>query len=102
MPDDKNQPKPSPGPLAGATVLCFEGDQLEEGLWEIGVYLGQDGYVYYVYAEQKSGQVKKTVLGKRKVGEYLRWVDGLFQPGTLPSENNAIHFRAARKLREMI
>jgi hypothetical protein len=41
-------------------------------------------------------------LGKRKVGEYLRWVDGLFQPGTLPSENNAIHFRAARKLRELI
>jgi hypothetical protein len=102
MPDNKNQPKQSIGALAGATVLSFEGHQLEEGLWEIGVYLGKDGYVYYIYAEQKGGQVKKTVLGKRKVGEYLRWVDGLFLPGTLPSENNAIHFRAARKLREFI
>ena len=33
---------------------------------------------------------------------YLRGVDGLFHPGGIPAGENAIHFRAARKLRELI
>lgn len=90
------------GALSGATMLGCEGKQLNDDLWETGVYLGTDGFVYYVYAEEKRGQIKRTILGKRAVGEYLRWVDELFVPGNLPSESNAVHFRAARKLRELI
>ena len=84
------------------TVLGFEGQELKRGLWENGVYLGKDGFVYHVTASQARGGLRKTVTGKRAVGEYLRWVDGLFRPGELPSEANGIHYRAARKLRELI
>ncbi|HET9529100.1 MAG TPA: hypothetical protein VFQ92_02020 [Blastocatellia bacterium] len=102
MRDDRRQSRKYPEALSGATVLNAEGRQINEDLWESGVYLGTDGFVYYVYAEEKKGQIKTTVLGKRSVGEYLRWVDGLFVPGTLPSESNAVHFLAARRLRELI
>lgn len=84
------------------TVLGFEGEELKKGLWENGVYLGTDGFVYHVNARQARGGLQKTITGKRAVGEYLRWVDGLFRHGELPSEANGIHYRAARKLRELI
>lgn len=84
------------------TLLGSEGRQLAEGIWENGVYLGRDGFVYHITVKTKRGQVKSHIAGKRAVGEYLRWVDGLFRPGELPSASNAIHYRAARKLRELI
>jgi len=84
------------------TLLGNEGRELSKGIWENGVYLGRDGFVYHIIIRQKKGRVKSQVEGKRSVGEYLRWVDGLFRPGELPSASNAIHYRAARKLREII
>ncbi len=84
------------------SLLGFEGQELKKGLWESGVYLGNDGFVYHITARQSRGGLQKGVAGKRAVGEYLRWVDGLFRPGELPSEVNGIHYRAARKLRELI
>lgn len=84
------------------TLLECEGDELKKGLWESAVYLGKDGFVYHISARQARGGLQKTVAGKRAVGEYLRWVDGLFRPGELPSEANGIHYRAARKLRELL
>lgn len=85
-----------------STLLGSEGRQLSDGIWENGVYLGKDGFVYHITIRQKKGRAKSHVEGKRSVGEYLRWVDGLFRPGELPSASNAIHYRAARKLREII
>jgi len=82
--------------------LGVEGKELKKGLWENGVYLGTDGFIYHIIVRQARGGLQKTVAGKRAVGEYLRWVDGLFRPGELPSEANGIHYRAARKLRELI
>ena len=84
------------------TLLGCDGEELKKGLWENGVYLGKDGFVYHISARQARGGLQKTVAGKRAVGEYLRWVDGLFRPGELPSEANGIHYRAARKLRELL
>jgi hypothetical protein len=84
------------------TLLGFDGEELKKGLWENGVYLGKDGFVYHISARLGRGGLQKTVAGKRAVGEYLRWVDGLFRPGELPSEANGIHYRAARLLRELI
>jgi hypothetical protein len=84
------------------TPLGTEGRELKNGLWEIGVYLGKDGFVYHIVAEEGKGGLKVRVAGKRAVGEYLRWVDGLFRPGELPGEASGIHYRAARKLREVI
>ena len=84
------------------TLLGFEGSELKRGLWENGVYFGTDGFVYHISASQGRGGIQKTIKGKRAVGDYLRWVDGLFRPGELPSEANGIHYRAARKLRELI
>lgn len=86
----------------GGTVLGSEGRELKKGLWETGVYLGKDGFIYHITATQKSGGLHKSIKGKRTVGEYLRWVDGLFRPGELPSASNGVHYRAARKLREML
>jgi len=83
-------------------VLGSEGSELKKGLWENGVYLGTDGFVYHITASQARGGIKKQVVSKRQVGEYLRWVDGLFRPGELPGEANAVHYRAARLLRELI
>lgn len=84
------------------TILGFDGQELRKGLWESGVYLGTDGFVYQITATQGRDGLHKRISGKRAVGEYLRWVDGLFRPGELPSEANGIHYRAARKLRELI
>jgi hypothetical protein len=89
-------------PAIDGTVLVQDGDELMKGLWEVGVYWGTDGYVYYVVADLKDGDVIPSIVSKRPVGEYLRWVDGLFRPGEVPSESAGIHFRAARKLRELI
>ena len=88
--------------LAQGTLLGTEGAELRKGLWENSVYLGSDNYVYQLTGEQGRGGLKTTIAGKRPVGEYLRWVDGLFRPGEIPSEKNAIHYRAARKLRELL
>ena len=84
------------------SLLESEGRELKEGLWENAVYLGADDFVYHIVATQARGGIQKRVAGKRAVGEYLRWVDGLFRPGELPGEANGIHYRAARKLRELI
>ena len=86
----------------GGTALGVDGSELKRGLWENAVYLGTDGFVYHVTARQARGGIKATIAGKRQVGDYLRWVDGLFRPGELPSEANGVHYRAARKLRELI
>lgn len=88
--------------VRAGTPLETDGRELEKGLWEVGVYLGADSFVYHLVAENLSRGLKITVLGKRAVGEYLRWVDGLFRPGEIPGESNAIHYRAARRLRELI
>lgn len=83
-------------------LLGFDGLELKTGLWESAVYLGADGFVYHITSRQARGGLQNTIAGKRSVGEYLRWVDGLFRPGELPSEANGIHYRAARMLRELI
>lgn len=85
-----------------STLLGNEGSELKSGFWENGVYLGKDGFVYHITARVKRGEISAHVIGKRSVGEYLRWVDGIFKPGELPAASNAIHYRAARKLREII
>lgn len=87
---------------SGGTVLGNEGRELRRGLWENGVYLGADGFVYELAADQARGELKIAVRGKRPVGEYLRWVDGLFRPGEVPTATTGIHYRAARKLRELL
>jgi hypothetical protein len=84
------------------TLLGSEGPELKEGLWETVVYLGTDGFVYHIKARQSRGGLQTTIAGKRATGEYLRWVDGLFRPGELPGEANGVHYRAARKLRELL
>lgn len=66
------------------------------------MYLGSDGYVYHLTARKLRGRIVFNVAGKRSVGEYLRWVDGLFVPGDLPAPSNAVHYRAARFLREIL
>jgi hypothetical protein len=88
--------------ITGGTLLASEGDQLARGRWERCVYLGTDNFVYELETSKSPGDVKSRVAGKRKVGDYLRWVDGLFNRGELPSESNGIHYRAARLLRELI
>jgi hypothetical protein len=88
--------------LASGTLLGNEGQELKNGLWENTVYLGGDNFVYHITGEQGKGGLKTTIAGKRAIGEYLRWVDGLFRPGEIPSQENAIHYRAARKLRELL
>jgi hypothetical protein len=86
----------------GGMVLGSDGLELKKGLWETSVYLGTDGFVYHITARQARGGIQTAIAGKRPTGEYLRWVDGLFRPGELPSESNGVHYRAARKLRELL
>jgi hypothetical protein len=87
--------------IDGAMLEC-DGRELKKGLWEVGVYWGTDSFVYHIVADAKGGTINHTIISKRPVGEYLRWVDGLFRPGEVPSESTGIHYRAARKLRELI
>lgn len=84
------------------SLLAFDGLELKTGLWESAVYLGGDGFVYHITSREARAGLQNTIEGKRSVGEYLRWVDGVFRPGELPSEANAVHYRAARMLRELI
>jgi hypothetical protein len=84
------------------TALATDGREVAEGLWESAVYLGKDGFVYHIEADSTGSNTTIKIESKRRVGEYLRWVDGLFRPGELPSESTGIHYRAARKLRELI
>jgi hypothetical protein len=88
--------------LAQGVLLGNQGVELKKGLWESSVYLASDNYVYHLTCEQSKSGLKTAIAGKRAVGEYLRWVDGLFRPGEIPSQENAIHYRAARKLRELL
>ena len=93
------------GPIKAAiegTALESDGPELQRGLWEVGIYWGTDGFVYHIVAEARGGAIRHTIISKRAVGEYLRWVDGLFRPGQVPSESTGIHYRAARKLRELM
>jgi len=102
MPGKKSKAK---GPIRAAVegaMLDADGPQVKKGLWEVGVYWGTDGFVYHIAAEAEGGAIYHTIISKRPVGEYLRWVDGLFRPGQVPSEASGIHYRAARKLRELI
>ena len=99
----KSLERKSPMQIAiGGTLLGFDGNALEPGVRESAVYLGTDGFVYQVSSHQAQSHIQHTITGKRSIGEYLRWVDGLFRPGELPSEANGIHYRAARVLRELI
>lgn len=98
-------PKPATEALATALagrLLGTQGNQIRKGLWENCVYYARDGFVYHVTATRQGKGPQVKIAGKRTVGEYLRWVDGLFAPGQLPDEKNAVHFRAARALREML
>src|SRR5687767_2126943 len=88
--------------ISKGILLGSDGHELKMGLWEDSVYWGDDNFVYHLSAVQGRGGLKTTIMGKRPVGEYLRWVDGLYRAGEIPSESNAIHFRAAKKLRELI
>ncbi|MGH9765006.1 MAG: hypothetical protein ACREDR_22445 [Blastocatellia bacterium] len=83
-------------------LLGSQGNQLKKGLYEVCVYLGPDGFVYEVWGEKSKGGLKAKIKSKRAVGDYLRWVDGLFRPGELPGESSAVHYRAARLLRELM
>jgi hypothetical protein len=84
------------------SLLGFDGLELKSGFWESAVYLGTDGFVYHINSHNVRDTLRQTIKGKRSVGEYLRWVDGLFRRGELPSAANGIHYRAARALRELI
>lgn len=84
------------------TLLGSDGLELKTGLWASAVYLGADGFVYHITSQHVRDHLQQAIEGKRPIGEYLRWVDGLFRPGELPSEANGIHYRAARMLRELI
>ena len=88
--------------LAQGVLLGKDGRELKKGVWETSVYLSHNNFVYHLTAESVRNQVKIIIAGKRPIGDYLRWVDGLFHPGGIPAGENAIHFRAARKLRELI
>ena len=90
------------GTITGGTLLASEGRELAKGRWERGVYLGTDDFVYELETTQRPGDLRSKVAGKRRIGDYLRWVDGLFRQGELPAEANGIHYRAARQLRELI
>ena len=83
-------------------MLAADGEEVKKGLWESGIYLGADGFVYHIFAQPWRDGIRGHISGKRAVGEYLRWVDGLFRQGELPSETSGVHFRAARKLRELL
>ena len=102
MPDAESPKKKMIQVALEGTLLGYEGRELKKGLWETCVYLGNDGYVYHLTGLQKTGGIQSTIKGKRAIGEYLRWVDGLFRPGELPSEATGVHYRAARKLRELL
>jgi len=90
------------GAITAGTMLASEGNELAKGLWERTVYLGVDNFVYELEASKRPADIKSRVVGKRSIGDYLRWVDGLFRRGELPAESNGIHYRAARLLRELI
>ncbi len=86
----------------GGTLLGADGSQVRPGVWENCVYYARDGFVYHVTADLTGKKRRIAIAGKRSVGEYLRWVDGLFARGQVPDEKNAVHFRAARTLRELL
>ncbi|MCI0486907.1 MAG: hypothetical protein L0229_09930 [Blastocatellia bacterium] len=102
MPKGKGQQKEILKIVETSTLLAGDGQEVQNNLWESGVYLGADGFVYHIFAQPRRGGIRVHVSGKRAVGDYLRWVDGLFRAGELPSESSGMHYRAARKLRELL
>jgi hypothetical protein len=88
--------------VSKATLLANEGAELVDGIWESCVYLGSDGFVYHINAEAGRREPVIRISGKRAIGEYLRWTDGLFRPGELPGAASGVHYRAARRLRELV
>ena len=102
VPKGKGQQKEILRIVETGILLASDGEEAKDGLWENGVYLSSDGFIYHIYAQPWRGGIRAHVSGKRTVGEYLRWVDGLFRPGQVPSEFSGVHYRAARKLRELI
>jgi len=102
MADKGSQSKGSIQAAVEGVPLEVDGSEVKPGLWEVGIYWGTDSFVYHIVAETRRDGIRHAIISKRPVGEYLRWVDGLFQPGQVPSETSGIHFRAARKLRELL
>jgi hypothetical protein len=84
------------------TLLGSDGSVFRGGIPEVSVYVAPDRFVYHFVASEKRSEITVRIAGKRTIGEYLRWVDGLFRSGEVPDESNAVHYRAARKLREML
>ncbi len=85
-----------------STLLASDGDEIRKKVWESGVYLGEDQHVYHIFFQPWRDDIRGHIAAKRSIGEYLRWVDGLFIPGEVPSETTGVHYRAARKLRELL
>jgi len=85
-------------------LLARDGKELRQGIWESVVYLGTDGFVYYIEAATKRDDVNCKVVRKNAIGEYLRWVDDIHggSSGLLPSQDKKIHLDAAWTLREII
>src|ERR1700733_104695 len=85
--EEKSRPegKDAIGNALACTLLASEGQELKKGVWERCVSLGADGFVYQIEPIQTRGALKIKMVAKRKVGDYLRWVDGLFAPGELPA-----------------
>jgi hypothetical protein len=85
-------------------LLANEGKQINKGIWESAVYLGTDGFVYYIEATRKRDDIDYRIIRKDGIGDYLRWVDDIHsnRSGLLPSEDNNIHYQAAWSLREIL
>jgi hypothetical protein len=85
-------------------LLASVGKELRKGIWESCVYLGTDGFVYYIEAARKRADIDCRVIRKNAIGEYLRWVDDIHskKSGQLPSQDMKIHLDAAWTLREII
>jgi hypothetical protein len=85
-------------------LLARDGRRLAQGVWESAVYLGSDGFVYHLEASREREEVTFRIARKSKVGDYLRWVDDIFneRSGRLPAETNKVHYQASLNLREMI
>src|SRR5947207_13733484 len=86
------------------TLLANDGEELNKTTWEFGVYLGTDGFVYFIGAILKSGEIRYRIMRKNTVGEYLRWVDDIHSgnTGQLTARENNIHYQAGWALREII
>lgn len=85
-------------------LLAKEGPRLAKDTWASAVYLGTDGFVYHLEASRERDEINFQVRRKNSIGEYLRWVDDVFNDQTthLPSAQNTIHYQAAWNLRDIL